>query len=127
MDNVSTLPRRSWTERASLALALLLVLVGALALFAWVFHIDSLLQPAEHAAPIKANEGLCFLAIGLALIGREFGLKRAAWAAAVPALIGGLTTLEGLLGIDLKIDELIAHDSLDRKSTRLNSSHLVIS
>jgi|CZKI01.1.fsa_nt_gi PAS domain S-box-containing protein len=112
MDNVSTLPRRSWTERASLALALLLVLVGALALFAWVFHIDSLLQPAEHAAPIKANEGLCFLAIGLALIGREFGLKRAAWAAAVPALIGGLTTLEGLLGIDLKIDELIAHDSL---------------
>src|ERR1035438_3824725 len=88
MDNVSTLPRRSWTERASLALALLLVLVGALALFAWVFHIDSLLQPAEHAAPIKANEGLCFLAIGLALIGREFGLKRAAWAAAVPALIG---------------------------------------
>jgi hypothetical protein len=29
MDHVITLPRRSWTERASLALAAILVVIGA--------------------------------------------------------------------------------------------------
>jgi PAS domain S-box-containing protein len=112
MDNVITLPRRSWTERASLALALILVVIGASAVLGWIFHLDAFLQPVEHQAPIKANEGLCFLAIGLALLGREFGIRKAAWAAVAPALIGGLTALEGLLGFDLRIDELLAHDSL---------------
>jgi len=112
MENVSTLPRRSWTERASLALALILLVIGACSVLGWIFHLDGFLQPVEHQAPIKANEGLCFLAIGLALIGREFGVRRAAWAAAAPALIGALTAIEGLLGVDLRIDELLAHDSL---------------
>jgi PAS domain S-box-containing protein len=112
MDNVTTLPRRSWTERASLALAFILVVIGAWSLLGWVFHLDALLQPVEHQAPIKANEGLCFLAIGIALLGREFGIRKAGWAAIAPALIGGLTALESLFGIDLRIDELLAHDSL---------------
>ena len=112
MDQVITLPRRSWTERASLVLALVLVAIGAWALIAWVFHAESMLQPVGHAAPIKANEGLCFLAIGLALAGREFGFGRAAWAAVVPALLGGLTALEGFFGTDLRIDELLTRDSL---------------
>src|SRR5271165_850406 len=112
MDPVITLPRRSWTERASLALALALVVIGAWALVGWIFHADSMLEPIGRAAPIKANEALCFLAIGLALAGRELGIRRAAWAAVVPALVGGLTSLEGFFGVDLKIDELLAHDSL---------------
>ncbi|HXQ80333.1 MAG TPA: PAS domain S-box protein, partial [Opitutaceae bacterium] len=106
------MPRRSWTERASLALALILVAIGLWTVLGWMFHIDSLLQPVEHAAPIKANEGLCFLAIGLALIGREFGVEKAPWAAVGAAVVGGLTALEGLFGIDLRIDELLAHDPL---------------
>src|SRR5271165_1442468 len=112
MDPVITLPRRSWTERASLALALALVVIGAWALVGWIFHADSMLEPIGRAAPIKANEALCFLAIGLALAGRELGIRRAAWAAVVPALVGGLTSLEGFFGVDLKIDELLARDSL---------------
>src|SRR5271169_7136891 len=112
MDPVITLPRRSWTERASLAFAFSLVVMGVWALVGWVFHAESMLEPIGRAAPIKANEGLCFLAIGLALAGRELGIRRAARAAVVPALVGGLTALEGFFGVDLKIDELLAHDSL---------------
>jgi PAS domain S-box-containing protein len=112
MDNVLTMPRRTWTERASLALAVVLVAVGLWAVVGWLFHVNVLLQPVEHQAPIKMNEGLCFLAIGIALVCREFGIKLGAWAAGVPVLFGTLTALEGLIGFDLKIDELFAHDSL---------------
>jgi len=114
MENVTTLPRRSWAERTSLALACALVVIGAWTLIGWLFHVDFMVQPfARFApAPIKANEGLCFLAIGLALLGREFGIRNAAWASLVPALVGAMTAAESLWGIDLRIDELIARDSL---------------
>jgi PAS domain S-box-containing protein len=112
MDNVITLPRRSWTERASLALAAILVAVGLLSVAGWLLHIDVLVGPLAHKAPIKVNEGLCFLAIGIALIGREFGVANAAYAAIVPAVIGVLTVAEAAFGIDLRIDELLARDSL---------------
>ena len=72
MDNVTTLPRRSWAERTSLALACALVVIGLWTLIGWTFHIEAMVQPFARLAPapIKANEGLCFLAIGLALVGR---------------------------------------------------------
>src|SRR5579863_5980291 len=112
MDNVLTLTRRSWTERASLALAVVISAVGMWAVFGWTFHLDAILRPGEHQAPIKINEGLCFLAIGIALVCREFGIRRATWAAGIPVLFGALTALEGLFSIDLKIDQLFAHDAL---------------
>ena len=112
MDNVTTLPRRSWTERLSLALAAILTVIGAGALAGWVFHVDYLVAPFERLASIKANESLCFLAIGLALLGREFGIRRAAWAAIVPAVLGVLTAAESFLDVNLRIDELIVHDPL---------------
>ncbi len=112
MDQVNTLPRRTWTERASLALAIILVVVGAGGVLGWLLHLDRLVEPMEHMAPIMFNEGLCFLAIGIALLGREFGIANAAWAGLVPAVIGLLTAFEGFLGVDLKIDELFARDIL---------------
>ena len=114
MDNVTTLPRRPWAERVSLALAAVLVVIGVSTLVGWLFHIDSLVQPfARFApAPIKANEGLCFLAIGLALLGREFGVRKAAWAALVPVVLGLMIAAEGFFGVDLRIDELLARDFL---------------
>jgi hypothetical protein len=71
MDHVITLPRRSWTERASIALAAILVVIGVCALTGWLFHIELLVAPFAHQAPIKVNEALCFIAMGVALIGRE--------------------------------------------------------
>ena len=69
-------------------------------------------MPIEHKAPIMFNEGLCFLAIGIALLGRELGYRRAVWAGLVPAVIGALTAFEGFSGVDLRIDELFARDAL---------------
>jgi PAS domain S-box-containing protein len=110
MDHVTTLPRRSWTERASLALAAILVVIGACGLSGWFLHIDFLVEPFAHQAPMKVNEALCFLGIGLALAGREFGIRKAALAALLPLLIGAATAAEGLFGADFRIDELLARD-----------------
>jgi PAS domain S-box-containing protein len=112
MEYVTTLPRRSWTERASLALAAILVVIGASALAGWLLHLEPIVQPFRHQAPITANEALCSLVIGLALIGRELGVRKAALAGLVPALIGLLTAMEGLFSSNLGIDELFARDSL---------------
>jgi hypothetical protein len=58
------------------------------------------------------NEGLCILAIGAALLGRELKSPKAAWAALGAAVVGAMTALEGITGVDLKIDELLARDIL---------------
>jgi PAS domain S-box-containing protein len=112
MDHVNTLPRRTWTERVSLALAVILVAVGIASPLGWVFKVDRLVQPIEHLSPIMFNEGLCFLAIGIALFGREFGVKNAGWAGLAAGVIGGLTVIEGVTGVDLRIDELFTRDTL---------------
>jgi PAS domain S-box-containing protein len=112
MDHVNTLPRRTWTERASLALAVLLIVIGAGACLGWLLHLERLVDPIEHKAPIMFNEGLGILAIGLALLGRELGIKKAAWGGLVPVVVGSLTVIEGFTGIDLRIDELFVRDTL---------------
>ncbi|HEY4990397.1 MAG TPA: ATP-binding protein, partial [Opitutaceae bacterium] len=112
MDHVNTLPRRSWTERASLALAVLLIVIGLDGVLGWLLNIDRMVEPFEHLAPVMFNEALCFLAVGVALLGRELGFRSAAWAGIVPAVIGTLMTLEGLFGLNLRIDELFARDTL---------------
>ena len=112
MDHVNTLPRRSWIERVSLALAVILIGIGLLSTVGWFLHLDRLVEPIEHKAPIMFNEGLCFLAIGAALLGRELKAPRAAWAGFFAAMVGTLTAIEGILGNDLRIDELLVRDSL---------------
>ena len=61
MDHVNTLPRRSWIERVSLALAVILMGIGLVSIFCWFLRLDRLVEPIEHKAPIMFNEGLCFL------------------------------------------------------------------
>jgi PAS domain S-box-containing protein len=112
MDHANTLPRRSTSERASLALAVILVMAGVAVSTGWLFHFEAVIQPLEHKAPIMFNEGVCFIALGIALFGREFGVKTAPWAGMAAVVVGGLTTLECMFGVDLRIDELVVRDSL---------------
>ena len=114
MDHVNTLPRRTWTERASLALAVILIVIGAGGVLGWLRCTSDRHgpEPMEHMAPIMFNEGLCFLAIGLALLGREYGITKAAWAGAVAAVVGFLTAIESFFNLDLHIDEVMARDIL---------------
>ena len=46
-------------------------MIGLTTPLGWLLHIDRLVEPIEHKAPIMFNEGLCFLAIGMALLGRD--------------------------------------------------------
>ncbi|HEY1792505.1 MAG TPA: response regulator [Opitutaceae bacterium] len=109
---MNTLPRRTWPERASLALAIALVVIGAAGVLGWWLRVDRIVEPMEHMAPIMFNEALCFLAMGLALACREKKLRGAAWMGLVPAVIGFLTALECFFGFDFRIDELFARDIL---------------
>ena len=112
MDHLPTLPRRSWTERVSLALACVLLVIGAAALAGWWFGLDFIVETLPHYSPIKANEALAFVLLGAVLLGRELGWDRSAWVAVAPALIGGLTVIEHLLDSNLGIDEALARDHL---------------
>jgi len=94
-------------------MAVILVGLGICSPLGWVFHMDRLVQPIEHVSPIMFNEGLCFLALGIALFGREYGIPKAAWAGLLAGLIAGLTAFEGVTGLDLRIDELFVRDTLD--------------
>src|SRR3954468_3210825 len=114
MEPLPTLPRRSWLERSSGALAGALILVGAFSLAGWWLHEDSLLQPFSltNFAAIKANTALCFFLLGLVLLAIELGWCRLAWFALGPVAIGALTLLENILNRDWGIDELLARDHL---------------
>ncbi|MCX6955458.1 MAG: PAS domain S-box protein, partial [Verrucomicrobia bacterium] len=112
MDSLTTLPRRTWLERASLTLAGVIALVGAVTLLAWWLHLDELLQPMPNTAPMKANAALGFLALGCALLLVCLGRGRFALLAGVPVVIGGLTLIEHLAHRSLYIDELLVRDHL---------------
>ena len=76
MSSLPTLPRRSWLERSSLALAVILVMLGAFAMVGWILRIDALVQPLANFAAFKFNNALCVLSLGLALLGLELGWTR---------------------------------------------------
>ena len=112
MQSLPTLPRRSWLERASLALASALVVFGAVSTLGWWLRVEELLQPVAGMAPIKLNGALGFLVLGLVLLALEFGQRRLAWFALAPAVLGALTLGETIFHRDWRIDELLATDFL---------------
>ena len=112
MDALITLPRRTWLERASLALGGALAFIGLATLVGWWLHVDELLQIPANAAPMKANGALAFVVFGGVLITLTLGLRRFAFAALFPALIGLVTLVEIIARRDLHVDELLVRDHL---------------
>ena len=115
MDSLSTLPHRTWLERASLSLAGVLVFLGGVTLLGWWLHLDELLVPLPSSppmAPMKANSALGFLVLGGVLLAVEFGRRRLAAFAFGPVLIGLITLFEDLSGRSFNIDEVLARDHL---------------
>jgi len=96
-----------WLTRASLLGAALLVLIGGLAMVGWAERIDLLVQLQSNYTPIQPNTAASMIACGLALLGLEFGVRRALWLAAVPAALGGLTILQYVAGWNLHVDDLL--------------------
>ncbi|HWA85467.1 MAG TPA: response regulator [Opitutus sp.] len=107
-----TLPRRSWLEQLSFVIAALLIVVGAVALAGWWFHVDLFVQPIAPGAAIKANEAFSIVLLGVALLAADFGWAGAPWIALAPALIAALSLIENFFGLNLHIDEFLAVDRL---------------
>ena len=115
MDSLSTLPRRTWLERATVALAGLLVAVGAVTLLGWWLHVDELLQwrgGSDSWVPMTANSAFAFTLLGAVLLCVEFGKRRVATLAAAAIVIGLATLFENISGQALQIDELLVRDHL---------------
>jgi PAS domain S-box-containing protein len=112
MSYLPTLPRRSWLERSSLALAVGLVLLGFISIVGWILGLDPVIQPLANCAAFKINNAICVLGLGLGLLGLELGWRKTAWTALVPAIISGLTLAESIFHVNLRIDELFVHDHL---------------
>ena len=110
MPVLPTLPRRSWLERSSLALAGALILVGALSFAGAALHLDWLVRPLPDDAGIKINSAVAVFVLGLTLFGIELGWRRAPWIALVPAAIAGLTLLEIAFSLNLGLDEWLMPD-----------------
>jgi len=112
MTSLPTLPRKSWLERCSLAVAGALIIFGVMALTGWWTHLDTFVQPVSTVAAIKANEALCVLILGIVLLGTDLGYVGAAWLALLPAGVAALSLAENVFHADLHIDEFLVSDHL---------------
>ncbi len=81
---------------------------------------DVLIQGRPDHESVKINAGLCYLLLGLALVGQARSRRPLAWLALTPAAIGVITLLQplffSLFRLDLGIDELLALDRLAEPS-----------
>ena len=102
----------SLSRRLALVLGAVLALVGLLVLAGWWLRIDILVSGAVETVPIKANTGLCYLLLGLSVVFIQLRKEPLSWLAVLPATIGFASLIENVLGLDLRIDQLLATDYL---------------
>ncbi len=112
MPRLPTLPRRSWLERVSCTLAGALTLIGAAGLTGLWLDINELDQPWAGLAPIRAEEALCFLLLGLVLLLRELGWRKSGWLALLPAGLAVLILGGSIFGRDLHLEGWFSHGVL---------------
>ncbi len=94
--------------RLLLVFGALPILLGLVVLTGWYTHNATLIQVSEAFVPMQYNTALGFLLSGVGFSGLILGMARTAGAAAfVTALIGFLTLVEYVFGVDLMIDQLL--------------------
>ena len=122
MESLTTLPRRTWLERASLALAGAVAIIGVATILGWWLRMDELLQvvatPAADASntalssAMKINAAVSFFVLGVVLLAISHGYRRGASLAFIPAIIGALTLVETIAQRSIGIDEFLVRDHL---------------
>jgi PAS domain-containing protein len=110
--DLPTLPRRTWLERVSIALAGLLALVGGAGMVGWWLQIDWFVQPWSNVTPFRAEETICFFVLGMVLLLREIGWRKAAWLALIPAAISFLILGGSFFNRDLRIRTFLVNGQL---------------
>ena len=89
------------------------IILGALALTGWVFHMPGLTRAGPSFNPMVANTAVGFVLDGLALIMLASGRRKFALPGAACSLIAGvLTLLEYGLSIDIGFDQMLAVDRI---------------
>src|SRR5260370_41076106 len=93
------------------------IILGALALTGWVFHMPGLTRGGPSFNPMVANAAVGFVLDGLALISLAGGRRRSALPGAAWSLISGvLTLLEYGLSIELGFDQMLAIDRITQSA-----------
>src|SRR5947207_12344414 len=102
-----------WTRLVGAISGGLAVAVGLVVLGGWAFHSTLLVQIAPDLAPMQRNTAMCFVLIGLALLGlvadrpgRSVFLSTTFFSA-ISAIFAGGSLLEYLVGADFGIDQLL--------------------
>ncbi len=101
MDFLATLPRRSWLERAALALAGLGLALGLCGLWDSWLGLGQL--PVFKAGQIafRRDETLALAFLGIALFSKEIGSRGVFWTGLVPLLVGLRGVFTNLTGREL--------------------------
>lgn len=93
--------------------SMLLIILGLTGIFAWHFHIMSILQIRSGFVPMVYNTALSFVAFGIACLAIRFQfIYIARIIVFLLALLAILTLLEYLLGVNFKIDQFLLKDYL---------------
>jgi PAS domain S-box-containing protein len=109
MSSLPTLPQRSWLERLSLAIECALVVVGILTVAGWLLRSEELLKPIGHST-LKMNAAVAATIIGGVLLAIELGYRRFAVLAVIPIFFGTAALIERWVGLDFRVNELLARD-----------------
>ena len=88
MNPLATLPRLSWPERASHALAWSLTALGGLGVVGGLFGVTLFTQPLPDTMPVSGWVALSLLIFGVALLAREWQRPRVFLLAGLPGLFG---------------------------------------
>ncbi|GMV11072.1 MAG: hypothetical protein AMXMBFR55_28060 [Gemmatimonadota bacterium] len=118
MPNESELTRALAARRLARGGAVIIALVGAVALAGWTFGVPILATLVPGDVSMKANTALAFILAALALwqVTRDAGASRmppaiGQAAAILVILIGGGALAEYVLGVDLGIDQLLVRSA----------------
>ena len=94
-------------SRASLAAGLGVAVVAGLALWGWIADIHSF-KTIYGPITMKTNAAIGLLLCGISLIALRWSRGLSAGCAAVAGILGALTLVEHVTGVDLHIDQLLA-------------------
>lgn len=126
MESLSTLPRTTWSERASFALGCLLTLMGGLACVGWFIRNPLLIQFFTDVTPIKFNGALSLLLIGISLLGIAFRSSHSHWIALFPGLLNLLTFLQEQLNQTWQLEGIFLGDHMLNNTTYGGATPMVI-
>ena len=103
--NVSGSPKSKWV---SAVCGVLPTLLGVVVLLGWYTHNQTLIQVSPTFVPMQYNTALGFLVCGVGLLlAVRASAKGALVFGALAAMIGILTLIEYVFGVDLGIDQLL--------------------